>query len=172
MGKNTIAMLMLIASSSQAGALSEDRAERLFDALESSLQCDAVSGYLRVTLADERKRLREVWTTAGIELSEAMFTGEMPSSISGEGRQCLTRFEFAEEPTVDDVDAAFAVGFKLGHARSCFAELFLQELQQAVPLGPYLDQTAEQEAEERELVQGYALDQFKKRNCSFISVSD
>jgi hypothetical protein len=170
--KNTMAVLMLIASAAQASALSEDRAERLFDALESSLQCDAVSGYLRVRLADERQRLSEVWTTAGFELSQAMFTGEMPNSVSAKGRTCLTRFEFAENPEVDEVKAAFNIGFLLGHARSCFSQIFLQQLQQAVPLGQNVDISPQEEIEERERVQQYAFAQFEQRNCRFVRLPD
>lgn len=153
----------------QAAALSEERKALLFDTLSLALRCDAASGLLRKSLAEERDQVRAVWTAAGMELGTAMLRGEVDDPDPGYGRRCLTRFNFRPSPDAHPEEVAFTIGFALGEARSCFADYFTQEMTRAVPSGPLLGGDSEQEQRDRENFQAYARSVFDSLGCRSIS---
>lgn len=157
---------ILLASPSLA--MTKERMGLLYDTLSLAMRCDAASGLLRQSLAAEREQVRAVWTAAGLELGSAMVRGEITDPDRGDGRRCLTRFRFDPSPAADQVDTAFAIGFALGEARACFAEVFINDLMRDVPTGPLAGGNTEQEQQDRESFQAYAREEFNSLGCGSI----
>jgi hypothetical protein len=162
--------LILLASPSLA--MTKERMGLLYDTLSLAMRCDAASGLLQQSLADERAHVRAVWTAAGMELGTAMLRGEIDDQDPGYGRRCLTRFRFGAAPDAAPEDAAFAIGFALGEVRGCFAEVFWDNAWRAVPTGPQVGGTTEQEQQDRENFQAYAREEFNSLGCGSIRFPD
>lgn len=155
----------LLAFASEAQALSSERVQLLYNTLELSLQCEAASGYLKVSLAPQREHLFQIITRAGSELGMAMLTGEVSEPDPGYGRRCLYSFNLAPAPELNSDEAHFLIGFGVGKARACFSDLLAYEMNEAVPRSPLIGGNSVQEVEDRMRSQAFALERFKQLGC-------
>ncbi|WP_377508124.1 hypothetical protein [Octadecabacter sp. R77987] len=159
-------------TASQANALSEERAFQLFDVVELGLKCDATSGYLRATLANERLRIREIYSVAGLELGSAMYGGTLSGANGNYGRQCLTRFVFPTMPDIEWADVTFNVGYTLGASRACLAEVYRYELESALGISLFAVVEPNEERDHRRRVQQYSIAKFEELNCRGLQLPD
>lgn len=156
----------------QVLAMTEERKDALFGVLTHALKCDAASGYLRASLAEEREKLRDVWALAGLELGWAMFNGDIDGPKASKGRRCLTRFNYPPSPDMDEADVAFNVGFTLGQARECFAGAFMGELRAMGPDGLF-DRIGDEDLhDDKQYVQQYARSYFTENGCKAVRMPD
>lgn len=169
LGPATVSFILL---ASPSFAMTKERMELLYDTLSLAMRCDAASGLLQRSLAEERAHVRAVWTAAGMELGTAMLRGKIDDQDPGYGRRCLTRFRFAPAPEAGSDAAAFAVGFSLGQAHSCFVEVFTNDLIRDVPSGPLMGGNTDQEQQDRENSQAYAREEFNSLGCGSIRFPD
>lgn len=166
MRSKVIVSIAALVVATQSDAMPDQRAQELYNTLEQALSCDATSGYLKNTLAKEREHIREVWTAAGLELGWAMLDGAVASKTAGYGRRCLVHFHLDAHPEIDTEIAAVRIGFELGEARSCFAQIFAYQMGDAVVMNSSDQDSPEQFQKHRIKAQHYALEHFENAGCA------
>ena len=122
MKQNWLAGLLLVGSTMQAGALSEQRMGYLYDTLGQSMLCEIFASVSQYRNSDEHQRLRSVWMNAGAELGAAMLQGEIPVDDPGYGRRCLVSFDLPVVDEVGEFEGGMRIGIELGKTRSCLLE--------------------------------------------------
>lgn len=166
MRSKAIVSIAVLVAATQSDAMPGQRVQDLYNTLEQALSCDATSGYLKNTLAKEREHIREVWTAAGLELGWAMLDGTVASKTAGPGRRCLANFHLDADPEIDTETAAVRIGFELGEARACFAQLFAYQIRDAALMDSSDQDSPEQFQKHRIKVQHYALEHFENAGCA------
>jgi len=165
-------ILLSLCAATQAQAISEERVQNLYDFLDIALRCEVASGVLKVSLASQRNQLQEMLTSTGMELGEAMLAGQVSNPDPGYGRRCLVLVNLAPEPRLSATERTFLIGYEFGKARSCFNELFWDEVNRSVPTGPLIGGDSAQEVQDRMRVQQFALERFRELGCESLRTPD
>lgn len=168
MKQNWLAGLLLVGSTMQAGALSEQRMGYLYDTLGQSMLCEIFASVSKYRNSEEHQRLRGVWVKAGAELGAAMLQGDIPVDDPGYGRRCLVFFDLPVVDEIGEFEGGVLIGIELGKTRACLLEnamlngpLIVDSVDGVENIEDYGKRLAE--------VSG---DLFDERNCRFVDFKE
>jgi hypothetical protein len=165
MKQNWLAGLLLVGSTMQASALSEQRIGYLYDTLGQSMLCEIFASVSQYRNSDEHQRLRGVWMNAGAELGAAMLQGKIPVDDPGYGRRCLVYFDLPVVDEIGEFEGGMRIGIELGKTRSCL-------LQNAMLNGPLIVDSVEKVEDYGKRLAEVSGGLFDERNCRFINFEE
>lgn len=168
MNPNWLAGLLLVGSTMQAGALSEQRMGYLYDTLGQSMLCEIFASMSQYRNSEEHQRLHGVWVKAGVELGAAMLHGEIPVDDPGYGRRCLVSFDLPVVDEIGEFEGGVLIGIELGKTRSCLLENAMQN----GPLKVDSVNDGENMEDYVKRLSEVSGDLFDERNCRFVSFEE
>ena len=160
------ATALMLALATPSWAMDAEKEQRLFEQLETALQCYAISGYLKATLPEARAKLYYEIISTGRTIGDAMFDGTSPETNLSNPRRCLTRFNFSAQPDLPSLDRITAISFTLGQSEACFGQLHVDQIFQNVQLTTNMaGGNTREEVNDRAAIAEYNLGRFAELGC-------